>query len=52
MRNGLVESTEDYVYSRAGSYLGKEGFIEIEKLEIENSMALSIVEYELQIRKI
>ena len=38
VRNGLVGSAEDYLYSSARAYMGKEGCIEIEKIELENAI--------------
>jgi REP element-mobilizing transposase RayT len=38
VRNGLVDNAEDYLYSSARTYLGKPGFIEIEKLALENTI--------------
>lgn len=46
--NSLVDNAEDYLYSSARSYLGKLGFIEIEKLALENTIGFIVVEYELQ----
>ncbi len=38
VRNGLVLKAEDYLYSSAGTYVGLEGFIEIELLELDNTI--------------
>jgi hypothetical protein len=38
VRNGLVDNAEDFLYSSARAYLGKRGFIEIEKLALENTV--------------
>ena len=31
VRNGVLDSAEDYLFSSARTYLSKEGFIEIER---------------------
>jgi putative transposase len=38
VRNGLVLNPEDFLYSSAGTYLGMEGLIEIELLELDNNI--------------
>ena len=38
VRNGLVLKAEDYLYSSTGTYVGLEGFIEIELLELDNTI--------------
>jgi putative transposase len=38
VRNGLVIEAEDYLYSSAGTYVGMEGFVEIELLELDNTI--------------
>ena len=38
VRNGMVNKAEDYLYSSAGTYVGLEGFIEIELLELDNTI--------------
>ncbi len=34
--NGIVQEPEAYAYSSAGDYLGKTGYLEIEKIELDN----------------
>jgi REP element-mobilizing transposase RayT len=38
VRNGLVQQEEDYLYSSAGVYAGREGLLEIEKIELDNTI--------------
>ncbi len=38
VRNRLVEKAEDYLYSSAGAYSGRDGFLEIEKIELDNTI--------------
>ncbi len=38
VRNGLILKAEDYLYSSAGTYIGMEGFVEIELLELDNTI--------------
>ena len=38
MRNGLVDNAEDYLYSSARAYVDKPGLIEIEKIELVNTI--------------
>ena len=38
VQNGLVNKAEDYLYSSAGNYLGQEGFIDLELLELDNNI--------------
>ena len=36
VRNGIVLEAEDYVYSSARTYTGRSGYIDIEKIELDN----------------
>jgi len=36
VRNGIVLEAEDYVYSSARTYAGRSGYIDIEKIELDN----------------
>jgi putative transposase len=38
VRNGLVKNAEDYLYSSANAYLGEKNFIDIELIELDNSI--------------
>jgi len=38
VRSGLVNNAEDYLYSSAGAYLGKGSFVDIELLELDNTI--------------
>ncbi len=38
VRNGLVANAEDYLYSSAGAFIGKESYIDIEMIELDNTI--------------
>ena len=38
LRNGMVNKAEDYLYSSASSYVSQENFVEIELLELDNTI--------------
>ena len=38
VRNGMVNKAEDYLYSSASSYVSQGNFVEIELLELDNTI--------------